>query len=202
MTTTRPVPTAVALIATLGVAAACWMVAVRQMNGMDMGVGTDLGSLPFFVAAWVPMMAAMMLPGVLPAVLKCARARTVPLFAASYVGIWALVGLAVYGLYRPHSVAVAATVIVAAGIYELTPVKRECRRRCRSDVRSGFELGLYCVGSSVGLMAMFVALGVMNVAWMSVVAVVVLVQKLIPPKASIDVPLALAIVALGIVTAI
>jgi predicted metal-binding membrane protein len=69
-------------------------------------------------------------------------------------------------------------------------------------VRSGFEFGLYCVGSSIGLMAMLLALGVMNVAWMSVVATLVLAQKLIPPKASIDVPLALAIVALGIAIAI
>jgi predicted metal-binding membrane protein len=69
-------------------------------------------------------------------------------------------------------------------------------------VRSGFEFGLYCVGSSIGLMAMFVALGVMSVAWMAVVATVVLAQKLIPPRASIDVPVAVAIVALGIVIAI
>jgi predicted metal-binding membrane protein len=113
-----------------------------------------------------------------------------------------MVGLAVYGLYQPHGHAVAAALTIAAGIYELTPLKRACRRRCQADVRSGFEFGLYCVGSSIGLMAMLLALGVMNVAWMSVVATLVLAQKLIPPKASIDIPLALAIVALGIVIAI
>jgi NAD(P)-dependent dehydrogenase (short-subunit alcohol dehydrogenase family) len=58
----RTAPTAAALAATLGLAAAAWVVAVRQMDGMDMGVATELGSLAFFVAAWVPMMAAMMLP--------------------------------------------------------------------------------------------------------------------------------------------
>jgi predicted metal-binding membrane protein len=183
-------------------AAACWVVAVRQMNGMDTGVATDLGSFAFFVGAWVPMMAAMMLPGTAPAVSRLGRARAVPVFAASYVAVWTVVGLAVYALYRPHSVAVAATVTIAAGIYELTPFKRECRRRCRAGVRSGFQFGLYCVGSSIGLMAMFVALGVMNVAWMSVVATVVVAQKLIPPRASIDVPLAIAIAVLGIVIAI
>jgi predicted metal-binding membrane protein len=195
-----------ALAATLGLAAACWVVAVRQMNGMDMGVATQLGSFGFFVAAWLPMMAAMMLPGAVPAASRRLRSdgrvRAVPLFAASYVGVWAVVGLAVYGLYEPHGYAVAAAVTIAAGIYELTPLKRECRRRCRTDVRSGFSFGLYCVGSSIGLMAMLLALGLMNVAWMAVVALLVLGQKLIPPRASIDVPLALAIVALGIVIAI
>jgi predicted metal-binding membrane protein len=48
-------------------------------------------------------------------------------------------------------------------------------------------------------MVMLIALGVMSVAWMSVVAVLVLGQKLLPPRAAIDIPLALAIVGLGIV---
>jgi predicted metal-binding membrane protein len=182
MTSTRTATTEAALAAVLGLAAVCWVVAVRQMGGMDMGVSTDLGSFGFFVGAWVPMMAAMMLPGAAPALLRRAHARTVPLFAASYIAIWAAAGLAVYALYQPHSVAVAATVTIAAAIYELTPFKRECRRRCRADVRSGFDFGLYCVGSSIGLMAIFVAWGPMSVAWMSAVATVVLAQKLIPPK--------------------
>src|SRR2546430_16028580 len=54
----------------LGLAAACWALAARQLSGMDMGTETELGSLGFFVAVWVPMMAAMMLPGGLPAVLR------------------------------------------------------------------------------------------------------------------------------------
>jgi predicted metal-binding membrane protein len=58
------------------------------------------------------------------------------------------------------------------------------------------------VGASVGLMAMFVALGVMSVTWMAVVTAVVLAQKLLSPRAAIDVPLALAIVVLGLIVAI
>ena len=54
--------------ATLALAAASWVVAVEEMRGMDMGVATELGSLTFFAAVWVPMMAAMMLPGAAPAV--------------------------------------------------------------------------------------------------------------------------------------
>jgi predicted metal-binding membrane protein len=202
MTRTRTPATGAALAAMLALAAACWVVAVRQMSGMDMGVATDLGSFAFFVGAWVPMMAAMMLPGAVPAVLRQRRPQAVPLFAVSYVAVWTLVGVAVYALYEPHGNTAAAILIVAAGIHELTPLKRECRRRCRTAVGSGFEFGLYCVGSSIGLMAVFVAVGVMSVAWMFIVATLVLAQKLIPPRASIDVPVALAIVALGIVIAI
>jgi predicted metal-binding membrane protein len=92
----------------------------------------------------------------------------------------------------------AGAVTVAAGLYELTPLKRHFRRRCRDSVRSGFGFGLCCVGSSIGLMVMLVALGVMSVTWMSVIAVLVLAQKLLPAKAAVDVPLALAIIGFGI----
>ena len=89
-------------------------------------------------------------------------------------------------------------IVIAAGVYEFTRFKQECRRRCRETVASGFEFGLYCVGSSIGLMLMLVGLGVMSVTWMSVIAVLVLAQKLLPPRAAIDVSLALAIIGLGI----
>jgi predicted metal-binding membrane protein len=192
-----------ALAATLGLAAAAaWVIAVRQMNGMDMGVATRVGSFAFFIALWVPMMAAMMLPGAAPAVLRSARAsgraRAVPLFIASYLAIWTLIGIAVYALYRPHGSVAAGVVVIAAGVYEFTPVKRHFRRRCRESVRSGFEFGLYCVGSNIGLMLMLVAVGVMSIAWMSVIAVLAVAQKLLPAKTTIDVPLALAIVGFGI----
>jgi predicted metal-binding membrane protein len=183
----------------LGLAAACWALAVRQMSGMDMGTETELGSLGFFVAAWVPMMAAMMLPGAVPAVLRLrGQALAAPFFAVSYVAVWAFVGLAVYALYRPHSAAVAGALTIGAGLYELTPLKSECRKRCQRTVRSGFQFGVWCVGSSIGLMVMLVALGVMSIAWMAIVAALVVVQKLLPPRAWIDVPVALAIVILGI----
>jgi len=199
MTSTRTL----AITATLGLAAASWVLALRQMRGMDMGVATDLGSLAFFMAAWTPMMAAMMLPGAVPAVSRfvrsSGRALAAPVFAGSYLAVWALVGLAVYALYQPHSSSAAGALTIAAGLYELTPIKRDCRRRCRTTVRSGFQFGFYCVGSSVGLMAMLVALGVMSVTWMVVVAALVVGQKLLPPRTAVDMPVALAIVMLGIV---
>jgi predicted metal-binding membrane protein len=190
-------------MATLGLAAACWVVALRQMSGMDMGVSTRLGSFPVFLALWVPMMAAMMLPGAAPAVVRHAflgsGVRAVPRFVGSYLAVWALVGVTVYAVYRPHQTIVAGAVTVAAGVYELTPLKHYFRRRCRESVRSGLEFGLCCVGSSIGLMLMLVVLGVMSVTWMPAIAVLVLAQKLLPEKPAIDVPLALAIVAFGIV---
>jgi predicted metal-binding membrane protein len=194
--------TAAAVTVTLGLAAAAWAVAVWQMNGMDMGVATQLGSFGFFTAVWVAMMAAMMLPGAVPAVLRRARAsgrvRAAPKFAGAYLAVWALVGVAVYAAYRPHGTAAAGAAAIGAGIYEFTPVKRRFRRRCRVSVRSGWQFGLCCVGSSIGLMLMLVAVGIMSIPWMSAIAVLVCAQKLLPPKAAIDVPLALAITGLGI----
>ena len=194
--------TATALTVTLGLAAASWVAAVRLMNGMDMGVATQLGSFGFFATAWVVMMAAMMLPGAAPAVVRRAhvsrRLSAVPLFVGSYLAVWALVGLAVYALYRPHRPVVAGTVVIAAGLYELTALKRHFRRRCREGADPGWEFGLCCVGSSAGLMLALVALGLMSVTWMSVIAVLVLAQKLLPAHAAVDVPLALAIAGLGI----
>jgi hypothetical protein len=94
-------PAAAALTATLGLAAVAWAIAVRQMSGMDMGPAAGLGSVGFFAALWVPMMAAMMLPGAAPAAVRVAQdsggIRAVPLFLGSYLAVWALVGVAVYG---------------------------------------------------------------------------------------------------------
>lgn len=191
-----------ALAVTLGVAAASWVVAVRQMAGMDMGVGTDLGSFTFFIGLWLVMMAAMMLPGAVPAVLSrvgsSSRMITAPAFVGSYLAVWALVGVAVYGLYRPHGTAAAGVAVIVAGAYELTPIKRHFRRYCREGSGDGFGFGAACVGSSIGLMLVLVALGPMSLTWMTVIAVVILAQKLIPPGATVDVTAALVIVALGI----
>ena len=191
------------LPATLGLAAACWAAAAWLMHGMDMGVATRPGAFWFFAAAWVTMMAAMMLPGAAPAVARHTRTagngRAALPFVGSYLAIWALAGVAAYALDRPHGTLAAGVVVIAAGVYELTPVKRHFRRRCRAAAGSGFGFGLCCVGSTIGLMAMLVALDVMSLLWMSVVAVLACAQKVLPAKASVDVPLALAIVGLGLV---
>jgi predicted metal-binding membrane protein len=197
--------TAAVLAGTLGLAGACWVIAAWQMNGMDMGTATQLGSFGTFIAVWAAMMAAMMLPGAAPAVLRRAHARgvrAVPLFAGSYLALWALAGVAVYAAYRPHGTRVAGAVVIAAAVYEVTPLKRRFRRRCREATGSGFTFGLYCAGSSGGLMLIMVVLGVMSIPWMAVIAVLALAQKLLPAKLAIDVPLALAIAGLGVLIVI
>jgi predicted metal-binding membrane protein len=167
------------------------------MTGMAMGMRMGVGS--------VPLMALMMLPSALPAIVRSARGRAgalqAPLFAGSYLGVWAVAALVMVLIYRPFGAVTAGALVVAAGLYELTPLKHECRRRCRTGVRSGVRFGVYCFGSSVGLMVALVALNPMNVPLTCVVAAVVLMQKLFPPHPTVDIPLALAIVTVGVVAA-
>jgi predicted metal-binding membrane protein len=87
------------------------------------------------------------------------RLGEVPLFVGSYLTVWMLVGVAIYVLDRPHGTFAAGVVVIAAGVYEMTPLKRHFRWCCRGSTRSGLAFGTYCVGSSIGLMAMLVVLG-------------------------------------------
>jgi predicted metal-binding membrane protein len=200
----RRVPaSATAVAAILVPAAACWVVAARLMNGMDMGVATERGSFGFFAAAWVTMMAAMMLPGAAPAIARRARMRgAVPaatLVAGTDRAVWALAGVLAFALTRPHSSLVAGVVVIAAGCYELTPAKRHFRQRCLENADSGLGFGLCCAGSTIGLMASLVALGVMSLLWMAVIAIIATAQKVLPENRLIDLPLALAIIGFGLV---
>jgi predicted metal-binding membrane protein len=190
-----------ALTATLGLATAGWVIALHQMSGMDMGVSTQLGSFGFFVAVWALMMAAMMLPSAAPAVVRRARSSSglggVPLFVGTYLAVWTAVGVVVYLMYRPHGSVAAGVVVMGTGLYELTPLKSRSRQLCRRSIRPG-EFALGCVGSSIGLMVALVAIGVMNAGWMAIIALVVLAQKILPSARAIDVPVALALVAVGV----
>ncbi len=203
---------AVAALTTVGLGAGAWVIALQQMNGMEDTMRyTGSGSFASFISQWVLMIAAMMLPGAAPAVFRRVSAsdsvRGLLLFVGSYLAVWALIGVAlyaVYALYRPHGSVAAGALVIAAGMYEFTPLKQHFRQRCSMDksLRSGVEFGLYCVGSSIGLMLMQVGLGVMSLTWMSVVGVLMLAQKVLPAKAVFDVPLALGIVCLGILIAV
>ena len=136
---------AAALAAMLGLAVASWVVAVRQMNGMDLGVATGLGSFEFFVVLWVVMMTAMMLPGAAPAVLRRAHigggVRAVPLFVGSYLAIWTLVGVAVYAVYRPHGSLAVGALAIAAGGYEFTPLKQPSGGAAKGASARDWRLG-------------------------------------------------------------
>jgi predicted metal-binding membrane protein len=194
---------AVAALATVGLGTVAWVIALQQMNGIDpMGV-TGRGSFVSSIDLWVLMVAAMMLPGAAPAVFKHAcdseSVRSLLLFVGSYLAVWALIGVALYAVSSSYSLhgSAAGAVAIAAGVYELTPLKQYFRRGCSDSLRSGVEFGLYCVGSNLGLMLTQVALGLMSVTGMSVVGGLMLAQKVLPARAAFDVPLALALVALG-----
>jgi predicted metal-binding membrane protein len=199
----------------IGVAAVCWAITVRRMQGMDMGPGTDLGALGWFAVVWVTMMAAMMLPSLIPMALTYAgaspseRGSSTAVFAFGYLVTWLGAGVLAYAVIRgvrsldlswlawdrggPY---VAGGVILGAALYELTPVKSASLRHCRNPelltrrwrpgpagaLRMGLEHGGFCVGSSWALMAVLFAVGVMNVAWMIVVAALVAIEKLLPSR--------------------
>jgi predicted metal-binding membrane protein len=102
----------------------------------------------------------------------------------------------------------AGAVVVAAGLYELTPSKRLSLRRCRSAphggtaFRSGLAHGLDCVGCSGALMAVLLVLGAMSLFWMAVVAVAIFAEKVLPRGPRLASALAVALVALGIWVAV
>jgi predicted metal-binding membrane protein len=203
-----------------GLVLAAWAVTVDRMQGMDAGPGTDLGGLGWYLGIWVTMTAAMMLPSEAPSALLVARLRRglpTSLFLAGYLAVWTAFGLVAYALFRsvtsfdtgwlawseagPY---VAGGAMVAAGVYELTPLKRLCLRRCRSPhpdgpaIRSGLANGLHCVGCSGGLMVALFALGVMSVFWMVVVAGVIFAEKVLPQGLRLSRAVAIALLALGI----
>lgn len=193
------------LISVLGLAAASWLISIAQMRGMDMGamgVATELGSLGHFAPLWITMMAAMMLPGTCASLFRQARSdhdvRAVPSFLLTYLAIWASVGLLAYATYQPHGTAAAGAVVITAGLYELTPLKRRCRDRCRQSGHSGAGFGVACMGSSIGLMAILLAISPMSILWMVVITATVVAQRMFPATWLVDIPIALAVVGLGI----
>jgi predicted metal-binding membrane protein len=185
----------------------------------DMPPLLDAAGLGAFVAAWAVMMAAMMLPSAAPMVLlyrtvaRGQAARGNPLvptwiFVLGYLVLWAAFGVLVYLAGRAVDAALAgsmvlagwapygvAAVLLVAGLYQFTPLKRVCLRQCQSPLgfllehwkpgpggafRMGLEHGLYCCGCCWGLMAVLVVAGAMGLAWVALIALVVAAEKLLP----------------------
>jgi predicted metal-binding membrane protein len=138
------------VLATAGLA---WWWTADRMAGMDAGPGTDLGTLGWFTGVWAVMMAAMMLPSLVPtAAVYAALVRREPsrvlLFAGGYLLVWGAAGAVAYGLFDLgkslfanglawHSGGrwLAAGVLLLAALYQLTPFKRAFLTRCRSPLR-------------------------------------------------------------------
>jgi predicted metal-binding membrane protein len=197
-----------------GLAAIGWWWTVERMQGMDDGPWTGLGTLGWFLATWVVMMAAMMFPSVAPTVALYSRMTrersplSPLLFAAGYLVTWGAVGALAFAIARAGgSIAgdvltwdragrwVAGTTLLAAAVYELTPLKEACLGKCRSPLglllgswrdgrsgalRMGCRTGAWCVGCCWALMASLFALGLMSIAWMAFVAGLIAAEKILP----------------------
>jgi predicted metal-binding membrane protein len=191
-----------------------WWWTAGQMRGMDNGPWTDLGALGWFLGVWVVMMAAMMFPSVAPTVALYShvtreRSPVAPLvFAGGYLVVWAGAGIAAFAIAVAGGRAfgdvlawdragrwLAGATLLAAAVYELTPLKDVCLGKCRSPLgqllgswrdgragaaRMGAVNGAWCVGCCWALMASLFALGVMSVAWMAVVAGLIAIEKTMP----------------------
>lgn len=152
-------------------------------------------SLPAYVAAWTAMMVAMMLPSAAPFVLLYRRGASggaTTRLASGYLAVWAATGVVVWALHEAAMAVPAAAVLAVAGVYQLTPAKQACLRRCRSAAdflvqywRSnafvlGAHHGWYCLGCCWALMAVLVVAGMMSLTWVVAVTVLVAVEKLLP----------------------
>jgi predicted metal-binding membrane protein len=192
-----------------------------EMAGMamPMAVSWTTGYVVLTLVMWSAMMTVMMLPSAVPMLLfydsiaqkRGAGATAVGptvLFGVGYLAVW--LGFSVgalllqYGLdsasllspaMQTTSVALAGAILVAAGVYQWTPLKQACLRQCRTplgfvltDWREGnggaFAMGLrhgaFCLGCCWVLMLLLFVGGVMNFVWIAGIALFVLVEKLAP----------------------
>lgn len=186
---------------------------------MPVMAATDPGALALTFAMWVVMMAGMMLPGAAPTVLlygamvrkHAERAAALPavwIFVSGYLLVWAAFSAAAALLQAALENAALLTpmmasaskqlngvLFVAAGLYQLTPLKDRCLGKCRNPVqffmthwrpgtagalRMGAAHGAYCVGCCWMLMLILFAVGVMNLVWVALIAAFVFIEKLLP----------------------
>jgi len=242
----QPVPLArersLILAALLALAAAAWGLLVWQQGGMDeemMGPTMGMGA-PLFMAMWALMMVAMMFPTAAPMVLTFAtvqagrRQRGQPyvptwLFVSSYLALWVAFGAIAYGLavggehlamrwdwLETNAPRLGGGVLMLAGLYQLSPLKWACLRRCRSPlsfilgswrdgewgaVRMGLEHGAYCLGCCWLLFVILFPLGVMNVTIMALITALIFAEKSLPLGPQARLLAAAALIAYGAVVA-
>lgn len=197
------------------------MQGMQGMAGHDMmqPMPWTPGYAALMVVMWWMMMVAMMVPSAAPMVLLFAAVNRrqreagsayVPtgIFLAGYLAVWGafsvLATLAQWSLDAAgvlsgsmslSSAALGGGILIAAGLYQLTPIKHACLRHCRSPIvfvtqhwrpgwagawRMGIRHGAYCLGCCWFLMALLFFGGIMNVWWIAGIAVYVLFEKVVP----------------------
>ena len=222
-----------------GVVALSWAY-ILAGAGMDMMMPViwDPSYAGMMFVMWWVMMIAMMLPSATPMVLLFAAVNRkqkesgnpyVPtvIFASAYLTVWAgfsVAAMAVqWGLesmawlspmLASASLVLGGSLLFAAGIYQLTPLKQACLDHCRSPLqfiltrwrpgakgafRMGIEHGAYCVGCCWFLMGLLFFGGIINLYWISGLAVIVLIEKTIPAGHWVSHLIGIALVAWGIV---
>lgn len=190
----------------------------HQHGHVAMGAMTvwDARGSTLMLAMWWTMMVAMMAPAAAPTVLLYARgqrhARRRPhtaMFVSGYFLAWLGFSFAATALQfaLEHSGALSAStmgvqlrwlsggVLVATGLYQLSPWKNACLSHCRAPaaflathyrpgaigaLRLGLHHGAYCLGCCAALMALLFVGGVMNLAWIAALSLLVLAEKLLP----------------------
>ena len=240
-TTTRPLVRErnLVLASLLVLAAAAWALLAWQSRSDDgdMAMGLTMGmAAPLFMAMWVAMMVAMMFPTAAPMILTFARVHAskrergqpfVPtwVFVSSYLVVWTAFGVVAYGVavgaerladqsmwLMEHAARFGGGVLVLAGLYQLSPLKRACLTKCRTPLdfiltswrdgyggsfRMGLEHGFYCLGCCWLLFVILFPLGVMNVAAMAVITLLIYAEKSLPLGRQAGVLAAVALVAYG-----
>ena len=143
----------------------------------------------FAIGMWIAMMAAMMLPGAVPAVIGIQGYRARIVFVATYLAVWGAFGAAAAALQfmlesrqlltsdlALRSAAAANLSLLVIGAYQLTPVKRACLRLCRSQVVP-LRYAFACLGASWLLMGILFVVGVMSVIWVAAIALWIAAEK-------------------------
>jgi predicted metal-binding membrane protein len=207
------------LLMLLTAAAACWALILAQAGadrGMAMAAPTMGLPAPAFLAIWTIMMVAMMFPTAAPMILtfhriqsgKRARGEAFVstwLFVAGYAAVWAGAGIVAYlgavaaeavgariALSSAAAARIGGALLIAAGLYQLTPLKNACLSKCRSPIgfiltswrdgpsgalRMGLLHGASCFGCCWLLMAILFPLGIMNLAAMALITLIVFAEK-------------------------
>jgi predicted metal-binding membrane protein len=154
----------------------------------------DMGA-PVFLGSWTAMMTAMMLPSAAPLLLlyrRSARGVDTAMLGLGYLLVWGAIGYGAYAYVMWGPMLPVWSVLAVAGVYQLTPLKGVCLKRCRTPANFlvrrygraplllGLEHGLWCAGCCWALMLILVAVGSMSLAWAAGIAAVVLVEKVAP----------------------